>query len=81
VNILEQLERDARQWAVDDMGRHVQLGDQLDEIIDAASEQYDLFNAEAVNEALDEVLTNEDGDDRKSVAVSKIREALRQAGI
>jgi len=81
MSILERLERDAWQWTVDDMGRNVQFGDVLDEIVDEVSKRFDLFSADMVNEALDAVLTNDDGDDRKTVAVPKVRDALRQAGI
>jgi hypothetical protein len=80
-NLLNNLERQSRQWTMDSDGRHVQFGDLLDEIVDAASEQFDLFSSDTVNEVMDAVLTNDDGDDRKTVSVAKVREALRQAGL
>lgn len=81
MDILERLERDARQWTVDDMGRHVQFGDQLDDIADAVVEERDLFSLETILDAVDSVAVGPNGDDRATVSVSRLRTALGSAGI
>lgn len=79
--ILEQWEREARQWTTDELGKHVQFGDLLEEVIDAAAEQFDLFRADDLAEALEPVLTKDNGDDRVTVKVVDVRNALDTAGI
>jgi len=78
---LERLERDAKQWITDDMDRHVQLGDLLDDVIDEAAEDRDLFSLESILDAVDSVAVGPNGDDRATVSVSRLRTALRSMGI
>lgn len=83
---LEQWERDAKQWTTDDMGRHVQLGDLLDDVIEGIHKQFGLVTREQVSEGLmeqlDQFLIKVDGQsDRKAVAVKDVRWALEKAGL
>lgn len=86
MHTLEQLERDGRRWTVDDMGRHVQFGDLLDEAAEALQADYGLFTLEEVSERLmeqlDQHLIRSDGEsDRKTVLVADVRDALQKAGL
>lgn len=86
MHMLEQMERHARRWTVDEMGRHAQFGDLLDEVAEALQADYGLFTLEEVSERLMEqldqhLLKTSGEEDRKTVPVKDVREALQKAGL
>lgn len=81
MRIIDQLERHDRRWTLDADGCHVQFGDLLDELIDVVCEDKGLFSTETILEAVDSVTVAPNGNDRKDISVSRLRTALKEAGI
>ncbi len=81
MSILEELARNDRNWTTDEFGCAVQYGDLLDDIVNTVQADYGLFSADEIGEVLDEVLTNSDGENRKTVKVDAVRAAFDHAGI
>jgi DNA polymerase sigma len=81
MRIIDQLERHGRRWTLNADGCHVQFGDLLDEVTDAVRNDYDLFSLETILEAVDSVAVAPNGNDRKNISVSRLRTALKEAGI
>lgn len=77
----ERVERLDRRRTVDDLGCHVQFGDLLEDIADEVAEERNLFSLEAILEAVDSVAVAPNGNDRKDISVSRLRTALKTAGI
>lgn len=78
---MERVDRLDRRWTVDDLGHHIQFGDLLAEISDEVAEERNLFSTETILEAVDSVAVAPNGNDRKDISVSRLRTALKTAGI